>query len=148
MLYNDGRLLSMEFYKQPGDRYPRCAWPGCRKPMTSAVDAHHFIVPRNHGRVINAPWNLASLHPGHCHLTLAHGSGREALIRYFYARLGMFIRLQVINLETWEMDVHWQLFPQTIAPEPLDWRAGKAWLQVALQSLYLADDMFVHISLP
>lgn len=149
ILYNAAKAQSIDFYKQPGDTLPRCAWPGCRRYCySSKVDAHHLIVPRNYGVVINAPWNLVPLHPGHCHEQLGHGDGRDTLIKAFWKRLGMFIRLEVIDLETWKLSCKWQLYPQDIAPAQGDWVAGKAWMGLELTELSQEGILTIQIPLP
>ena len=82
-LYELAKATSIDFWNQPGDRFPRCAL--CGQVCYSPPEAHHFIIPRSYGVTVNKWWNLVPLHAA-CHRR-AHAGRRDELIMLFLARL-------------------------------------------------------------
>jgi hypothetical protein len=60
---------------------------GCDGLLFGEPDAHHLIVPKNHGVRIDYWWNLVPLHQYMCHPQAHTKEGRDAIIRKLYRRL-------------------------------------------------------------
>lgn len=140
--YRVEKDLAMRFWTQPGQRFCSCAV--ClteSRPLQAALclsepEAHHLIVPKGRGVAIDEAWNLVPTHTG-CHGDKAHGGMRGDLIAAFCGRVGMMMRLGVLDQIAWRLHAQWQLHPRWIEPTADDLEAGRRWLAHRVESLGL-----------